>query len=93
MPQPHRRGFRRAHLDELFGRHVSHNEERRILASMPFRRDIVDRFVSEEPTQAVGSALLSWRGDTGITSSRNERSGRALFPCLRALGQGHAVHN
>jgi hypothetical protein len=50
-------------FDELFGRLVSDNEEGRVLASMPFHRDVVDRFVSEEPTQAAGSALLSlaWR--------------------------------
>ena len=50
-------------FDELFGRLVSDNEEGQVLASMPFQHDVVDRFVSEEPTQAAGSALLSlaWR--------------------------------
>ena len=50
-------------FDELFGRLVTHNDKGRVLASVPFHRDAVDRFVKDEPTQAAGSALLSlaWR--------------------------------
>ncbi|MFI6099876.1 hypothetical protein ACIA8G_30330 [Lentzea sp. NPDC051213] len=46
-------------FDELFGDLVSHNEEGRVLAGIPFTAENIERFVHHEPTQAAGAALLS----------------------------------
>jgi hypothetical protein len=50
-------------FDELFGALVADNDEGTVLARMPFRADVLDRFVDCEPMQAAGAATLAlaWR--------------------------------
>jgi hypothetical protein len=50
-------------FDELFGTLVADNDEGTVLARMPFRADVLDRFIDGEPMQAAGSATLAlaWR--------------------------------
>ncbi len=46
-------------FDRLFGQLVTENAEGNVLPPVPFQHDVVDRFVSSEPTQAAGAALLA----------------------------------
>jgi hypothetical protein len=45
-------------FDDLFGDLVADNMEGSVLAAIPFRAEVISRFVAEEPTQAAGAALL-----------------------------------
>jgi len=46
-------------FDRLFDQLVTENTEGSVLPAVPFQHDVVDRFVSSEPTQAAGAALLA----------------------------------
>ncbi len=50
-------------FDQLFGPLVSNNAEGTVLAAVPFEHAVVERYVSREPMQAAGAALLAltWR--------------------------------
>jgi hypothetical protein len=49
--------------DELFGQLAGTNTEGSILSAVPFAAEAVERFASNEPTQAAGAGLLrlAWR--------------------------------
>ena len=50
-------------FDDLFSYLVADNTEGNVIAAVPFQADVLDRFVSKEPMQAAGAALLAlaWR--------------------------------
>lgn len=52
-----------ATFDRLFGRLVTENAEGSVLPAVPFQRDVIDRFVWQEPMQAAGAALLALAWD------------------------------
>lgn len=48
-----------SHLyDDLFGKHLDHNDEGRLLTPQPFTRDVVDDFTYNKPIQPAGAAIL-----------------------------------
>jgi hypothetical protein len=81
-------------FDEFFGALVANNAEGSVLAAVPFEHTVVERFVSKEPMQAAGAALLAlaWQHRRQLLGQKPQ-PGRGSRASRRGAGQhsGHAT--